>query len=70
MHHKIDLPDPIEAIKYVMESQGLSRKELESCIGSRARISEILNRKRKLKLPMIRKLYAHFHIPARVLIQA
>ena len=69
-HHAIDLPDPIDAIKYVMESKGLTRKDLELCIGSRARISEILSRKRKLTLPMIRKLYKQFHIPARVLIRA
>jgi HTH-type transcriptional regulator / antitoxin HigA len=69
-HYAINLPDPIEQIKHVMEAQGLSRKDLENCIGSRARISEILNRKRKLTLPMIRKLHKQLHIPANVLIFA
>lgn len=68
-HHAIELPDPVDAIKYVMESKGLTRKDLEACIGTRARISEILSRKRNLTLPMIRKLYDKFKIPARVLIQ-
>jgi len=69
-HHVIDLPDPIEAIKSVLEERDLTRKELEDCIGSRARVSEILNRKRQLTLPMIRKLYEKFKIPARILIQS
>lgn len=69
-HHAIDLPDPIESIKYMLEDQGVTRKELEECIGSRARVSEVLNRKRKLTLPMIRKLYDKFKIPARILIKA
>jgi len=68
-HYAIDLPDPIDSIKYMMETRGLERKDLEECIGSRARISEILNRKRKLTLPMIRKLYEKFKIPANVLIR-
>lgn len=68
-HHFIDSPDPIDAILYVMESKGVTRKDLESCIGSRARISEILNKKRKLTLPMIRKLNEKFKIPARILIR-
>ncbi len=68
-NHQIDFPDPIDAIKYVMESKGLTRKDLEACIGTRARISEVLNRKRSLTLPMIRKLYEKFKIPARVLIR-
>lgn len=68
-HHAIDLPDPIDAIEYAMESKGFTRKDLESCIGSRARVSEILNKKRKLTLAMIRKLYVKFNIPAWVLIQ-
>ena len=64
----IDFPDPVEAIEYTMECRGLSRKDLEDCIGSRARVSEILNHKRKLTLPMIKKLYTQFKIPAAVLI--
>lgn len=68
-HHKIPLPDPIEAIKYHMERLGLSRRDLEPCIGSRARVSEILNRKRPLTLKMIRNLEATLGIPAAILVQ-
>jgi len=68
-HYSIPLPDPIEAIEYHMASRGLSRRDLESYIGSRARVSEILNRKRRLSLNMIRKLEAGLGIPAEILIQ-
>ena len=64
----IDSPDPVEAIAYTMDCRGLSRKDLENCIGSRARVSEILNHKRKLTLPMIQKLCTQFKIPAAALI--
>ena len=67
-NYPIDFPDPVAAIEYTMESKGLSRKDLENCIGSRARVSEILNHKRNLTLTMIKKLYATFKIPAAVLI--
>lgn len=68
-HYTIPLPDPIEAIQYYMESRGLTRHDLESYIGSRGRVSEILNRKRPLSIEMIRRLHAGFGIPAEVLIQ-
>ena len=68
-NYPIPLPDPIEAIKYYMESRGLSRTDLEPFIGSRARVSEILNRKRTLSLNMIRKLSAGLGIPTEILIQ-
>ncbi|MBF0214889.1 MAG: helix-turn-helix domain-containing protein [Magnetococcales bacterium] len=68
-HHAIDLPDPIDAIRFRMEQMGLSRKELEPFIGSRARVAEILNRKRQLSLEMIRRLHKGLKIPANVLIQ-
>lgn len=68
-HHALDLPDPIEAIKFRMEQMGLSRKELEPFIGSRARVAEVLNRKRQLSLEMIRRLHEGLKIPAEVLIQ-
>jgi HTH-type transcriptional regulator / antitoxin HigA len=68
-HYSIPLPDPIEAILYHMESRGLSRKDLEPYLGSRARISEILNRRRPLTLEMIRKLHEGLGISADVLIQ-
>lgn len=68
-HYSIPLPDPIEAILYFMESRGLSRRDLEPYIGSRARVSEVLNRKRQLTMEMIRKLHKGLGISAEVLIQ-
>jgi HTH-type transcriptional regulator/antitoxin HigA len=68
-HHPIPLPDPIEAIFYYLESRGLSRRDLEPYLGSRARVSEVLNRKRPLSLEMIRRLNNGLKIPAEVLIQ-
>lgn len=68
-HYSIPSPDPVEAIFYYLESRGLTRKELESYLGSRARVSEILNRKRPLSLEMIRRLHRDLGIPAEVLIQ-
>jgi len=67
--HEITPPDPIEAILYYVESRGLSRRDLEAYMGSRARVSEILNRKRPLTLDMIRRLHMGLGIPAAVLIQ-
>lgn len=69
-HYAVDIPDPIEAIKFQMEQMGLSRKELEPFIGSRARVAEVLNRKRHLSLEMIRRLHRGLKIPANVLIQS
>lgn len=68
-HYSVPYPDPVEAIRFTMERQGLSRKDLEPYIGSRARISEIMNRKRPLTLEMIRKLHDGLGIPAEILIQ-
>jgi len=68
-HYSIPMPDPIEAIAYHMESRGLTRRDLEPFIGSRARVSEILNRKRPLTMEMIRNLHKGLGIPAEVLIQ-
>jgi len=67
-HYPIDAPDPIEAIRFAMEQRGLSRHDLEPLIGSRARVAEILNYKRTLTLPMIRRLHERLGIPAEVLI--
>ena len=67
-HHAIDPPDPVEAIKFRMEQMGLSRKDLESSIGSRGRVSEVLNRKRALSITMIRQLHANLKIPLESLI--
>ena len=68
-HHPMDPPDPIEAIKFRMEQQGLSRKALEPMIGTRARVTEVLNRKRNLSIEMIRKLHDELGISADVLIR-
>ena len=68
-HYPIPEPDPVEAIKYTMESRGLSRADLEPFIGSRARVAEVLNRKRPLSLNMIRRLHAGLGVPADVLVQ-
>ena len=65
----IPAPDPIEAIKYYMERRGLSRGDLMPYIGSRARVAEVLNRRRPLSLEMIRRLHTGLGIPAEILIQ-
>ncbi len=62
-HYVIDVPDPIEAIKFRMEQEGLKQKDLVSIVGSKSRVSEILNRKRKLTIEMIRNLHKQLHIP-------
>ena len=69
VHFPMDLPDPIEAIKFVMEQRGLSPKDLEPAIGRLNRVYEVLNRTRPLTLAMIRKLHASFGIPAESLIK-
>lgn len=68
-HFPIPAPDPIECLLHVMESRGLTRKDLEPYVGSRARVSEILNRARPLSLAMIRNLSAAFGIPAEILVR-
>jgi HTH-type transcriptional regulator/antitoxin HigA len=68
-HFPMDLPDPIEAIKFVMDQRGLSPKDLEPAIGRLNRVYEVLNRTRPLTLPMIRKLHSTFGIPAESLIK-
>lgn len=67
--HPIEPPDPIEAIMYHLESRGMTRRDIEPYIGSRARVSEILNRRRPLTLDMIRKLNIGLGIPAEILIK-
>jgi len=62
-------PDPIEAIRFRMEQQGLTRKDLEPLIGTRTRVAEVLNRKRNLSIAMIRRLHAQLGISAEVLIR-
>lgn len=68
-HHPMDPPDPIEAIKFRMEQQGLTRKDLEPIIGTRTRVAEVLNRKRGLSIEMIRRLHDRLGISAEVLIR-
>lgn len=69
-HFPIDLPDPIEAIKFRMEQLGYNQTDLSEIIGLKSRASEILSKKRKLSLEMIRKLHEKLNIPTDVLIQA
>ncbi len=68
-HYPLDLPDPVEAIKYTMESKGLSVKDLEPMIGRSNRVYEILSRKRPLTLKMIWALHKGLGIPAECLIR-
>src|ERR1700716_245364 len=68
-HYSMDPPDPIEAIKFRMEQQGLTRRDLEEIIGTRTRIAEVLNRKRGLSMGMIRRLHERLGIWAEVLIR-
>ena len=68
-HFPIADPDPIDFLQHVMEARGLTRKDLEPFIGSRARVAEVLNRVRPLTLDMIRKLAEGLDLPADVLIR-
>jgi HTH-type transcriptional regulator/antitoxin HigA len=68
-NYPMDPPDPIEAIQFRMEQQGLSRKDIEPLIGSRARVAEVMNRKRSLSIDMIRRLHQALGISADVLIR-
>ena len=68
-HYPMDPPDPIAAIEFRMEQQGLTRKDLEPIIGTRTRVAEILNRKRNLSIGMIRRLHEQLGIPAEILIR-
>lgn len=63
IHHRIEAPDPVEAIKFRMEQQGLKDEDLAPILGQRSRVSEILNKKRRLSLTMIRKLNEQLNIP-------
>ena len=62
-------PDPVAAILFMMDQKGLTRRDLEPAIGSRARVAEILNRRRALTLPMIRAVSTLLELPADILIQ-
>lgn len=69
-HFPIDLPDPIEAIKFRMEQMGYTQNDLAEIIGFKSCASEILSKKRKLSLEMIRQLHTCHNIPNEVLIQS
>jgi HTH-type transcriptional regulator/antitoxin HigA len=69
VRYMVDLPDPIEAIKFRMEQLGYKQKDLAEAIGLKSRVSEVLNRKRKLTLDMIRKLHDVLGIPTEVLVK-
>jgi HTH-type transcriptional regulator/antitoxin HigA len=69
-HYPIDFPDPIEAIKFRMEQLGYTQSDLADVVGLKSRASEILNKKRKLTLEMIRNLHSTLRIPTDVLIQS
>ncbi len=66
----VGFPDPVEAIKFRMEQLGYNQTDLANVIGLKSRASEILNRKRKLSLEMIRQIHDRLNIPTEVLIQA
>lgn len=68
-HYPMDPPDPVEAIRFRMEQQGLTRKDLEPMIGPRNRVADVLNRKRGLSIDMIRQLHEQLGISAEVLIR-
>ncbi len=68
-HYPIAAPDPIAAIEFMLEQKGLKRRDLEPAIGSRGRVSEVLNRKRPLTLPMVRALSKLLQIPPDILVQ-
>lgn len=69
-HFPVELPDPVEAIKFRMEQSGLTVRDLTAAIGHPNRVYEVLNRKRNLTLPMIRRLHSLFGIPAECLIKS
>lgn len=68
-HDPMDPPDPVEAIEFRMEQQGLTPKDLENILGTRTRVSEVLSRKRDLSIAMIRRLHEELGISAEVLIR-
>jgi HTH-type transcriptional regulator / antitoxin HigA len=68
-HYRLDLPDPVEAIRYHMEQNGLQPRDLIPFIGSRNRVHEVLNRRRELTLSMIRRLHERLGIPAESLLK-
>jgi HTH-type transcriptional regulator/antitoxin HigA len=70
LNYPVDFPDPIEAIKFRMEQLGYNQSDLANVVGLKSRASEILNKKRKLTLDMIRSIHDALNIPTNVLIQS
>ena len=68
-HYKINPPDPVEAIKFRMEQLRLKPPDLAKILGGRSRVSEVLNKKRKLTVEMMRSLHKHLAIPAECLLE-
>jgi len=68
-HYVIQAPDPLEAIKYRMEQQGLTKKDLSLILGFKSRVTDIFNKHRKLNLKMIRKLHDQLNIPLETLVK-
>ena len=68
-HYKIDAPDPVEAIKQIMEAQEMRSQDMIKFLGSSSKVSEVMNKKRGLSLSMIRKLTHGLHIPAEILVR-
>jgi HTH-type transcriptional regulator/antitoxin HigA len=68
-HHPIEVPDPIAALEYFMEQRGITRADLIPLLGSRSRVSEILNRKRRLTMEMAWRLHRELGIPAEAVIK-
>jgi HTH-type transcriptional regulator/antitoxin HigA len=66
-YYPIEAPDPVEAIKYIMEEKGLERKDLIKIIGNKSRVSDLLNRKRELSKNMIKALHEHLGISYEIL---
>ena len=67
-HYPVAPPDPVEAIKFRMEQMGMTKTDMGKYLGGQSRVSEILNRKRKLTLKMVKSLYKDLKIPAEVLL--
>jgi HTH-type transcriptional regulator / antitoxin HigA len=68
-HHRVESPDPIAFLEFVMEARGLTRKDLEPLIGSRSRVAEVMNRRRGLSMGMVRRLSSGLGLPADVLVR-
>jgi HTH-type transcriptional regulator/antitoxin HigA len=67
-HYPIAPPDPVDAIKFRMEQMGMTKADMVKYLGSQSRVSEVLNRKRKLTLSMVKSLYKGLRIPAEILL--